>query len=206
MQTDVRIVAFGKECIQKVIDSTNSSSIDRIEIDDFSDFNHGEIDWRGQLEGAHWLLLSSSTVVLGDSARSAQGAGMTFAEFEGPRVAMIVDMPADPSRLAESWGHVIERIRQIHLLFLMPDALLGVAQIEGIGDSELLQKIRLMGMVPQVCAFDPKNQRIRIEHSLGSIDSTSTSKYPADWLANYLYQLPKQGPGDEGIRIASGAI
>ncbi|MFL2956098.1 MAG: hypothetical protein ACJZ39_01370 [Candidatus Thalassarchaeaceae archaeon] len=206
MQTDVRVVAFGGECVNKVVDLTHSATIDRVEITDLSDFNHGEIDWRGRLEGAHWLLLSSSTVVLGDSARSAQGAGMTFAEFEGPRVAMIVDMPEDSSRLAESWGHVVERIRQIHLIFLMPDALSRIAQIEGINDSELLQKIRLMGMVPQVCTFDSDSGRVRIEHSLGSVDTISSSESSSYWLANYLCELPKQGPGIEGVLAASKTI
>ncbi|MED5257273.1 MAG: hypothetical protein VX717_01070, partial [Candidatus Thermoplasmatota archaeon] len=81
METAVRIVGFGDSVVSEVLDSANSGFVDRIEIPNLSDFSHGEIDWRGRLEGAHWLVLSTSTVLAGDSARSAQGASMTFAEF-----------------------------------------------------------------------------------------------------------------------------
>ena len=76
-----------------MLDSADGGSIDRIDIPDLSDFSHGKIDWRGRLEGAHWLVLSTSSILEGDNAKSAQGASMTFAEFEGPRTVMVTDIP-----------------------------------------------------------------------------------------------------------------
>ena len=92
METAVRIVGFGDSMVSEVLDSADNGFIDRIEIPNLSDFSHGEIDWRRRLEGAHWLVLSTSTVLAGDSARSAQGASMTFAEFEGPRTVMVLSL------------------------------------------------------------------------------------------------------------------
>ena len=66
METAVRIVGFGDSVVSEVLDSADSGFIDHIEIPNLSDFSHGEIDWRGRLEGAHWLVLSTSTVLAGD--------------------------------------------------------------------------------------------------------------------------------------------
>ena len=63
METAVRIVGFGDSVVSEVLDSADSGFIDHIEIPNLSDFSHGEIDWRGRLEGAHWLVLSTSTVL-----------------------------------------------------------------------------------------------------------------------------------------------
>ena len=143
MEATVRVVGFGGSAVWDVLDSAKTASFDRIEVADLSDFSHGEIDWRGRLDGAHWLVLSTSSVLAGDSARSAQGAGMTFAEFEGPRTVMVTELTSDSSRLAAAWGFVIERIRQIHILFLTKPALSAIAQIEEMDESELLREIRL---------------------------------------------------------------
>ena len=153
METTVRIVGFGDSVVSEVLDYADGGSIDRIDIPDLSDFSHGKIDWRGRLEGAHWLVLSTSSILEGDNAKSAQGASMTFAEFEGPRTVMVTDIPSDPSRLAEAWGFVIERIRQIHMLFFTKETLSAIAEIEEMTESELLSEIRLRGMTPQVIAY-----------------------------------------------------
>ena len=207
METAVRCVGFGGGSVSGVITAAASSdagaSVDFVEVADLADFSHGEIDWRGRLEHAHWLVLSASTVLAGDSARSAQGAGMTFAEFEGPRVVMIVDQPDDTAQLAEAWGFVIERIRQIHILFLTEDALAAVASIEEMDSTQLLSEIRLRGMVPQVIAFEPSEKRVRIEHSLGAHTGSCSAESTSDWLGRYLCELPRQGPGADGIAAAA---
>lgn len=207
METAVRCVGFGGGSVSEVLAAASSSaapaSVDMVEVADLADFSHGEIDWRGRLEHAHWLVLSASTVLAGDSARSAQGAGMTFAEFEGPRVVMIVDLPDDSARLAEAWGFVIERIRQIHILFLSEDAFAGVAAIEEMSATQLLSEIRLRGMVPQVIACEPSENTVRIEHSLGSHSGSCTADSTSDWLGRYLCELPRQGPGADGITAAA---
>ncbi len=203
METTVRIVGFGDSVVSEVLDSADSGSIDRIEIPDLSDFSHGQIDWRGRLEGAHWLVLSTSTILAGDNAKSAQGASMTFAEFEGPRTVMVTDIPSDPSRLAEAWGFVIERIRQIHMLFFTKSALSAIAEIEEMDESELLREIRLRGMTPQVIAFEPQENTVVIEHSLGNYSCTPKTATASQWLGKYLCELPLQGPGSEGIKNAA---
>ncbi|MED5231230.1 MAG: hypothetical protein VYB30_02520 [Candidatus Thermoplasmatota archaeon] len=203
METTVRIVGFGASPVSEVLDSAENASIDCIEIPDLSDFSHGEIDWRGRLEGAHWLVLSTSTVLAGDSARCAQGASMTFAEFEGPRTVMVTDIPSDPSRLSEAWGFVIERIRQIHMLFFTKSALSAIAEIEEMEESELLHEIRLRGMTPQVIAFEPSENKVTIEHSLGNYAGTPKAEIASQWLGQYLCELPLQGPGAEGIKTAA---
>ena len=203
METAVRIVGFGDSVVSEVLNSADNGFIDRIEIPNLSDFSHGEIDWRGRLEGAHWLVLSTSTVLAGDSARSAQGASMTFAEFEGPRTVMVTDIPSDPSRLAEAWGFVIERIRQIHMLFFTKNALSAIAKIEEMEESELLREIRLRGMTPQVIGFESPGNTVKIEHSLGNYVGTPKAENAAQWLGRYLCELPSQGPGAEGIKNAA---
>ena len=204
METAVRIVGFGDSVVSEVLDSADSGFIDRIEIPNLSDFSHGEIDWRGRLEGAHWLVLSTSTVLAGDSARSAQGASMTFAEFEGPRTVMVTDIPSDPSRLAEAWGFVIERIRQIHMLFFTKNALSAIAKIEEMEESELLREIRLRGMTPQVIGFESSEKILSQLNILWGITiGTSKAEKASQWLGRYLCELPSQGPGAEGIKNAA---
>ena len=203
METTVRIVGFGDSVVSEVLDSADSGSIDRIEIPDLSNFSHGQIDWRGRLEGAHWLVLSTSTILAGDNAKSTQGASITFAEFEGPRTVMVTDIPSDPSRLAEAWGFVIERIRQIHILFFTKSALSAIAEIEEMDESELLREIRLRGMTPQVIAFEPQENTVVIEHSLGNYSCTPKTVTASQWLGKYLCELPLQGPGYEGIKNAA---
>lgn len=207
METAVRCVGFGGGSVSDVLAAAASceaaASVDMVEVADLADFSHGEIDWRGRLEHAHWLIVAASTVLAGESARSAQGASMTFAEFEGPRVVMIVDLPEDSARLAEAWGFVIERIRQIHILFLSEDALAGLAAIEEMSATQLLSEIRLRGMVPQVIACEPSENRLRIEHSLGAHTSSCSADSISDWLGRYLCELPRQGPGADGITAAA---
>ena len=120
--SDVSIVAFGRpECddAQSHVLSTAAALgaatrlVTSSEDEDFSSMDHGSIDWRDSLDGAHWFVTSASTAIEGEAARFAWGAGMTFGELEGVRTVMIADLPEDHSRLAECWGAVIERIRQI---------------------------------------------------------------------------------------------
>ncbi len=103
-----------------------------IERSEISEFDHGLIDWRGILESKHWLVLSSSCPLDGESMKWAWGSSLTFAELEGCKTAMVVDVPEDSDRLEEVWGSVIERIRQIHLLFIGPKAMKAIAELEGI--------------------------------------------------------------------------
>ena len=127
----------------------------------------------------------------------------TVTSFEGPRTVMVTDIPSDPSRLAEAWGFVIERIRQIHMLFFTKSALSAIAEIEEMDESELLHEIRLRGMTPQVIGFESPENTVTIEHSLGNYVGTSKAAKASQWLGRYLCELPSQGPGAEGIKNAA---
>ena len=169
--------------------------------EDFSSMDHGSIDWGVVLEGSHWLVTSASTALEGESARYAWGAGMTFGEREGSRTVMVADLPEDLSRLAECWGAVIERIRQVHVLFIDPEALDLISRLEGVGEAELLQQVRQRGLVPHVCTVG--GSEALVEHALGSVRAPADpSLGPYGWLAAFICELPAAGPGSEGVERA----
>jgi len=103
-----------------------------VDKESFSKFNHGSIDWRGSTNGIHWLINSAETILSGESPKSAVGAGMTFGELEGAKMVMIVDVPQNLEDISKSWGFVISRIRQIHVLFFTPRALDAISELEQI--------------------------------------------------------------------------
>ena len=137
-----------------------------IERSEISEFDQGLIDWRGMLDSKHWLVLSTSCLLEGKSMKWAWGSSLTFAELEGCKSVMVVDMPRESERLEEAWGSVIERIRQIHLLFIGPKAMKALAELEDIEEGKLLGEIRSRSLVPIVCSFcllytspSPRDQR-----------------------------------------------
>ena len=95
--------------------------------ENFESFNHGAIDWKEKMAMAHWVVNSTSMVTAGPSPAMAWSASMTFAELEGCRNVMIVDMPSDPESISMVWGQVIEKVRQIHVLFFTSGSLTGFA-------------------------------------------------------------------------------
>ncbi len=168
--------------------------------------DRASVDWRGSLESANWLLNSSSTVLEGDGPRWAWGASMSFAEIEGANSAMLVEMPEDPERMGEAWGAVIERIRQIHLLFLEPGALGSIAAMEGCSEGDLLGLVRERGLVPLVCSYDPTSRTARVEHPFGSTEVvTDCAMDVGTWLAAFMCELPLSGRGADGIGVAAKA-
>ena len=209
--SDVSIVAFGRperdDAQSRVLSAAaalgaGTRLVTSAEGEDFSSMDHGSIDWRGALDGAHWFVTSASTAIAGESARFAWGAGMTFGELEGARTVMIADLPEDPSRMAECWGAVIERIRQVHVLFIEPAALGPISQLEGVDKSELMNEIRLRGLVPHVCTLDGQSEAL-VEHALGSVRAPAEpSSNPHGWLAAFICELPGSGPGQAGVERA----
>ena len=90
--SDVSIVAFGRperdDAQSNVLSAAAALGaatrlVTSAEGEDFSSMDHGSIDWRRALDGAHWLVTSASTAIEGETARFAWGAGMTFGELEG---------------------------------------------------------------------------------------------------------------------------
>ena len=208
--SDVRIVAFGRperddpqSSVLTAATALGASTnlVTSSEGEDFSSMDHGSIDWSAALEGSHWLVTSASTALEGESARYAWGAGMTFGEREGSRTVMVADLPEDLSRLAECWGAVIERIRQVHVLFIDPEALDLISRLEGVGEAELLQQVRQRGLVPHVCTVG--GSEALVEHALGSVRAPAApSLGPYGWLAAFICELPAAGPGSEGVERA----
>ena len=211
--SDVRIVAFGRperddpqSSVLTAATALGASTnlVTSSEGEDFSSMDHGSIDWSAALEGSHWLVTSASTALEGESARYAWGAGMTFGEREGSRTVMVADLPEDLSRLAECWGAVIERIRQVHVLFIDPEALDLISRLEGVGEAELLQQVRQRGLVPHVCTVG--GSEALVEHALGSVRAPADpSLGPYGWLAAFICELPAAGPGSEGVERAARA-
>ena len=208
--SDVRIVAFGRPerddpqssvLTAAAVLGASTNLVTSSEGEDFSSMDHGSIDWSAALEGSHWLVTSASTALEGESARYAWGAGMTFGEREGSRTVMVADLPEDLSRLAECWGAVIERIRQVHVLFIDPEALDLISRLEGVGEAELLQQVRQRGLVPHVCTVG--GSEALVEHALGSVRAPADpSLGPYGWLAAFICELPAAGPGSEGVERA----
>ena len=58
------------------------------------------------------------------------GASLAFSELEGSKTAMVVEVPSDSTRMNEAWGAVIERIRQIGVLYLTNEAMVAISKIE----------------------------------------------------------------------------
>jgi len=208
--SDVRIVAFGRperddpqSSVLTAATALGASTnlVTSSEGEDFSSMDHGSIDWSAALEGSHWLVTSASTALEGESARYAWGAGMTFGEREGSRTVMVADLPEDLSRLAECWGAVIERIRQVHVLFIDPEALDLISRLEGVGEAELLQQVRQRGLVPHVCTVG--GSEALVEHALGSVRAPADpSLGPYGWLAAFICELPAAGHGSECVERA----
>ena len=208
--SDVRIVAFGRperddpqSSVLTAATALGASTnlVTSSEGEDFSSMDHGSIDWSAALEGSHWLVTSASTALEGESARYAWGSGRTFGEREGSRTVMVADLPEDLSRLAECWGAVIERIRQVHVLFIDPEALHLISRLEGVGEADLLQQVRQRGLVPHVCTVG--GSEALVEHALGSVRAPADpSLGPYGWLAAFICELPAAGPGSEGVERA----
>ena len=156
----VRMVGLGlrdrSDCASAILENSIELGADAhfiIERSEISEFDQGLIDWRGMLESRHWLVLSTSCLLDGKSMKWAWGSSLTFAELEGCKSVMVVDMPRDSGRLEEAWGSVIERIRQIHLLFIGPKSMKALAELEGIEEDMLLGEIRSRSLVPIVLSL-----------------------------------------------------
>ena len=210
--SEIKMVAFGnpKRNDNAFIISSYSDSMGAqtrfITCDDnetFSNFNHGNIDWRNLTNGIHWLINSAETILSGESPKSAVGAGMTFGELEGAKMVMIVDVPENLEDVSKSWGFVISRIRQIHVLFFTPRALDAISELEQIPVENLLKDIRNRGLVPHVCTYLSDERKAIVEHSMGSVSViTKNSLQPLEWLARYICNLPFSAIGDLGGKNA----
>ena len=92
------------------------------------------------METAHWMVNCSSMVNLGKSPAMAWSASMTFAELEGCRNVMVVDMPGDQETISKTWGLVVGKMRQIHVLFFTSEAMKAVSSLENMEEDDFLSR------------------------------------------------------------------
>ena len=173
----------------------------------FSNFNYGNINWRNLLQNKHWLVNSSTMVLQGNSPSNAWGASMIFGELEGTKTVMVVDVPANIDQLSEMWGAIINRIRQIHILFFTTEALDLISKLENTSNQLLLSKIRLKGLVPIVCTYDDRKNIARIAHSSGEISvklKVELTYY--SWLANFINGLSLVNSNKDDILHAASHV
>jgi hypothetical protein len=207
----IRIVCLGrasKEDVASRIGASAESMGAKVDYaaDNFqgSEIDQGSIDWRGSLSSANWLLVSSSSVLEGDGMRGAWGASLTFSELEGSKTAMVVEVPDDESRMGEAWGSVIERIRQVSVLFLTQKAMDALMELEGVDDMGLIGEIRSKSLVPIVCSFHPVSGIALVSHSLGDeVVEVQSGMGFERWLAGFLCGLSYSGSGSSGIMLAA---
>jgi len=170
----------------------------------FETFDHGAVDWRKLMETAHWMVNCSSMVNLGKSPAMAWSASMTFAELEGCRNVMVVDMPDDQETISKTWGLVIGKMRQIHVLFFTSEAMKAVSSLENMGGDDFLSQVRAKTMVPIVCGIISGGSAVSVSHAMGSFEVDITEHGTGIvWLAGFLKSLPYSGTGISGIRTAS---
>tara|TARA_B100000287_G_scaffold268997_1_gene253138 strand:+ start:422 stop:1075 length:654 start_codon:yes stop_codon:yes gene_type:complete len=197
----------GRDLASSVTEEANSigAEVDFIiESDGYEEFDQGLIDWRFVLGNKHWLVLSSDGPLAGDSMKFAWGSSLTFAELEGCKSVMIVGVPSEAERLEEAWGYVIERIRQINILFISNEALEGISKIEDTAPNLLLDEIRNRGAVPIVCTFEPVSGIAEVSHPLGrDVVEVGEGMESERWLAGFLCSLPTSGYGASAIMNAA---
>jgi hypothetical protein len=120
---------------------------------------------------------------------------------------MIVVVPSEADRLEESWGSVIDRIRQISLLFISNEALEEISKVEETHSSLLLDEIRDRGAVPIVCTFDPTERVAEVSHSMGrDVVEIGGEMGSERWLAGFLCALPASGYGSSSVAIAAMSL
>lgn len=207
----VRIVCLGlpdrSDLASRVAESSNliGSEVEfAIEVSHGGDVDQGSIDWRGSLSSANWLVVSSSCALGGKGIKGAWGASLAFSELEGSKTAMVVEVPSDSTRMSEAWGAVIERIRQIGVLYLTSEAVNAISKIEKTEGAELLNEIRKRGMVPLVCSFNQGKGVAEVSHSLGGGFFNAAGRFEEDrWLAGFLWRLSTTGYGPSGVEFAA---
>lgn len=170
----------------------------------FESFDHGVIDWKELMETAHWMVNDSSLVNLGQSPAMAWSASMTFAELEGCRNVMLVDMVDPPELMPKTWGLVIGKMRQIHVLFFTNEAIEFVTSLEQMDKENFLSEVREKTMVPIVCGITEEGRAASVSHAMGDFDvDIRPHRDGLVWLAGFLKSLPYSGTGIGGIREAA---
>ena len=176
------------------------------EVEDIIPKNIGEIDWRTKLYSSNWLINHSSTILHDENAKTAWSNSMTFAELEGCKSVMIVEMPEKKDDLEIVWGAVIEKIRQINILFLSPEVISEISKLESIPRNSLLNKIRMMSLIPIVCSYDTELRKAIISHSGGNFEAFTNNKLlNYRWISAFLCGLSNSGNTDSELVDAASA-
>ncbi len=89
----------------------------------FANLETGDIEWRGTLSGARWLVLSGITPLLSEGARTNWSQALTFAELDGILVALDVNHRPALAPFQQLWDILTPKLRQVHLLIISPEVL-----------------------------------------------------------------------------------
>jgi len=198
--------------VSKVIDEASRMGADARHITSegfggLSSIDPGLIDWKKMLPNSHWVVIPSITNEEGVAGLSAWSSSMSFAELEGVRCALFVEPSEDSSGMEMLWGSIVQRIRQVHLLFMTPRALNSISKIEGLPPELLLSEIRRNSLVPLVCSFNPETGMAQVEHSFGTTKTIVDEPTNCErWFASFIVGLAQSGSGKVGIDLAASTI
>lgn len=164
----------------------------------FSHLKSGDIEWRQEINGARWLVISGITPLLGDGPKANWATAMTFAELDGTLVALDLNHRQALGTFEELWNEVEPRLRQVHLLVLSPENLL---TLTGQSNPEMLVDLRAKWNIPYIaCTWKEEVQGLQnrwsaVAHSRGLFTTTErrVTHSPVEplgggdaWLAGFL--------------------
>jgi 2-dehydro-3-deoxygluconokinase len=136
----------------------------------FSHLKSGDIEWRQEISGARWLVISGITPLLGDGPKANWATAMTFAELDGTLVALDLNHRPALGTFEELWNEVEPRLRQVHLLVLSPENLL---TLTGQSSPEMLVELRAKWNLPYIaCTWKEEGNGVQnrwsaVAHSRG---------------------------------------
>ena len=136
----------------------------------FANLKPDEINWRQEINGARWLIISGITPLLGNGPKANWATAMTFSELDGTLVALDLNHRPSLGSFDELWSEVEPRMRQIHLLIISPSNL---ATLTGKSSLEALVQLRSRLNLPYLaCTWKEKSDGVQkrwsaVSHSKG---------------------------------------
>ena len=148
-------------------------------------------------------MIEASSFGKSESAASATGAAMVFAELEGAKTVVIVD-ERENMDFDRAWGSIVERIRQIGFISMTSEGRSWIARLEGVDEKRVGDLLRSRGLVSRVAILDVHNGGVEIHHSLGVETGVSDSRSIQSLVSRMLLNLPSSSYSSEGIRRSAG--
>ena len=96
-------------------------------------------------------------------------------------------MPGDQETISKTWGLVVGKMRQIHVLFFTSEAMKAVSTLENMEEDDFLSQVRAKTMVPIVCGIISGGSAVSVSHAMGSFEVDITEHGSGIvWLAGFL--------------------